>query len=374
MNQKDHLIIGLTGNIGSGKSSVLNMLRHLGAYGIDADALARKAFDQEDTAAMIKDRFGILDRKALALCVFNDEQALADLESIIHPHVKRMADILIASSALPVVVVEAIKLLESDLAALCDQIWVVAADEAQVVERLTKGRGMDRSQIMQRLANQSPITEKIDRADVIIHNNHTRENTWKQTEIAWHALQNFEKDNAFMAQTHTLYTPFLSHIVQPFSPAHERMRAMITAGKNMRCMPNSCYLNTEKLDNWVCDGFILTKEDVNAATNFSFWRLNTFEFVMQAFIDLALETQEDLPIFSPALAEQFAVTHRVESLTIVIPFAFKDSYKKGLKDQGFTAADEKLAENAQWRKAGYNVFYKQIWNLLADLEDTQSIK
>jgi dephospho-CoA kinase len=373
MNQKDHLIIGLTGNIGSGKSSVLNMLRHLGAYGIDADALARKAFEQEDTAAKIKDRFGNLDRKTMALRVFNDEQALADLESIIHPQVTRMADMLIANSALPVIVIEAIKLLESDLAALCDQIWVVAADEAQVIERLTKGRGMDRLQIMQRLANQSPVSEKADKADVIIHNNHTRENTWKQTEIAWHALQNLEKYKAFMTQTHTLYTPILSHIVQPFSPAHARMRAMITDGKNMRCMPGSCFLNTEKLDNWICDEFILTMEDASAATNFSFWRLSTFEFVMRAVIEPEQETQVGLPIFSPPLAEQFALTHRVESLTIVIPFPFKESNKKALKDQGFIAADEKLAENAQWRKAGYNVLKKQIWNLLADLEDIRPI-
>jgi dephospho-CoA kinase len=374
MKEKDHLIIGLTGNIGSGKSSVLNMLRHLGAYGIDADALARKAYEQEETAAKIKACFGNLGRKALAQHVFNDAQALADLESIIHPQVTRMAKMLIKHSALPVIVVEAIKLLESDLASMCDQIWVVAADEAQVVKRLIEARGMDRTEILQRLANQSPLTEKIGKADVVIQNNHTYKDTWEQTEAAWHALLHSEKHKNIRARTNALYSPFLRHIVQPFSTAHTRMRAMITEGQAIQWIPNIAEVSLDLMDKWVCHRMVFATEEVSDATQFSVWRMNTFDFVMQAVIKNTKETQTSQPYFLSVLAELFAVTHRVESLTIAVPSPFKRNDKQALENMGFMAVDEKHGENAGWLKAGYNVFYKQIWDLLADLEDMRPTK
>jgi len=369
MPEKKHLIIGLTGNIGSGKSTVLNMLRHLGAYGVDADALTRKAYQQEDIAARIKKCFGSLDRKVLAQRVFNDAQALADLEAIIHPQVTRIAHKLIAHAVLPVIVIEAIKLLESDLAALCDWIWVVAADDEQVIQRLVKGRAMDPLEIEERLTNQSPYKEKAEKADVVIQNGGTREETWKQIKTAWQNLMIAEKYPAISERTHALISPFSRHIVQPFSPAHMRVRAMIAEEQSMHLDPNDKTIPLEMLDEWVCDGIVFASGDVADGMHFSAWQLNTFNFNMHAAIEFGQDAPTGKGTLPPALAEQFARMHRVESLMIAIGLPLNESIKQDLEFRNFISANQKLAETTQWFKAGYNVFYKQIWNLLADLEN-----
>ncbi len=132
--QSECFIIGLTGNIGTGKSLIRKMLQHLGAYGIDADALAKEALNSNGHIAEevirclgrhVIDDSGKLDRAKIAHVVFNNEKSLIDLEKILHPLVFTAAGNLIRYTRLPIVVIEAIKLLESDLAGLCDSIWVV---------------------------------------------------------------------------------------------------------------------------------------------------------------------------------------------------------------------------------------------------------
>ena len=127
------IIIGLTGNIATGKSVVRKMLEHLGAYGIDADSLANRAIAKgspgyqpviEKFGTYILANDGQIDRLRLGRMVFSDEEALAQLELIIHPLVRQAIDILIRRSRINVVVIEAIKLIESGLADMCDSIWV----------------------------------------------------------------------------------------------------------------------------------------------------------------------------------------------------------------------------------------------------------
>ncbi len=147
---QNRFIIGLTGNIGTGKSLVRKMLQHIGAYGIDSDVLAHEALISGGPATeKFIQRFGIrvlddsgkIDRAKIARIVFNDKRSLIDLESILHPLVITAAENLIRRSPLPIIVIEAIKLLESDLVDLCDSIWVVDAKEEIVFERLASERG-----------------------------------------------------------------------------------------------------------------------------------------------------------------------------------------------------------------------------------------
>jgi dephospho-CoA kinase len=142
------LLIGLTGPIGCGKSTVAGMLGELGGTVIDADVLARRATDPgRGTLAQIRGRFGDnvfgpndeMDRAAVAAIVFDDPQALADLERIIHPEVRKMVDELLEKSATddaPFVVIEAIKLVEGGLATLCDEVWLVTCEPAEQLARL----------------------------------------------------------------------------------------------------------------------------------------------------------------------------------------------------------------------------------------------
>ena len=138
-------VIGLTGNIGTGKSVVRRMLEHLGAYGIDADALAHRAIAKgapgyQQVVQMfgrwVLAADGQIDRARLGKVVFSDPQALAELEKIIHPLVDQAIDILVRRATQPVVVIEAIKLLEVGLGKKCDSIWVPYAPAQEQAARL----------------------------------------------------------------------------------------------------------------------------------------------------------------------------------------------------------------------------------------------
>ncbi len=167
MTDSTPFVIGLTGPIGCGKSTIAGMLLGLGAVVIDADALAREATGPGAPALpRIRERFGgdvfeadgTLDRAALAAVVFEDPAALRDLEAIVHPDVRRRVEDALAAaagSAAMLVVVEAIKLIEGGLAARCDEVWLVECDPQTQRERLA-ARGMTVADVERRLATQGP--------------------------------------------------------------------------------------------------------------------------------------------------------------------------------------------------------------------------
>lgn len=187
-------VIGLSGNIATGKSVVRKMLEHLGAYGIDADALAHRAMAEgapgytvvlKTFGDWILDEEGQIDRTRLAKLVFADPHALEKLEAIVHPLVSHAVDLLVRRARQAVVVIEAIKLLETDLSAGCDTVWVVEAPEDQQISRLMHKRDLTEAAARQRIAAQSPQSLKLQAAKVVIHNNGSFEGTWEQVQNAW---------------------------------------------------------------------------------------------------------------------------------------------------------------------------------------------
>jgi len=187
-------IIGLTGNIATGKSVVRRMAEHLGAYTIDADALSHRVISKGAPGYQpVLDRFGTwlldkdgqIDRVKLGRLVFADGQALAQLEDIIHPYVLQAVDVLIKRATQSVVVIEAIKLLETDLRSKCDTIWVTDASQALQIERLVRKRGLSQDEAQQRIHSQSGQKEKLASAKVIINNNGSYDDLWKQVNDAW---------------------------------------------------------------------------------------------------------------------------------------------------------------------------------------------
>lgn len=187
-------IIGLTGNIGTGKSVVRRMLEHLGAFGIDADALSHRAIAKGAPGyAQVVSQFGRwiltedgeIDRVRLGRIVFSDPQALKVLEDIVHPLVSQAIDFIISRTKKPVIVIEAIKLLESDLKDKSDSIWVVYVPEKIQVDRLVKRRKMDEQEARQRIQSQSPQVIKMGAANVVINNDGSVEDTWKQVLRHW---------------------------------------------------------------------------------------------------------------------------------------------------------------------------------------------
>ena len=187
-------VIGLTGNIATGKSVVRKMLEHLGAYGIDADALSHRAIAKDAPGYQpVIDAFGSwiltpdgqIDRTRLGKIVFSDSEALEELEAIIHPLVRQAIDLLIRRASHKVIVLEAIKLLEGPLREACDNIWVTTTPMEIQLRRLRLKRGLSAEVARQRITAQPPQAEKIGAADVVIKNGGSFEETWKQVLDGW---------------------------------------------------------------------------------------------------------------------------------------------------------------------------------------------
>ncbi|MCB9451021.1 MAG: dephospho-CoA kinase [Anaerolineaceae bacterium] len=191
---KDKYVIGLTGNIAVGKSVVRQMLQHLGAYTIDADGLTHRAMSPGAPAYQpIVNTFGqfILDgekkinRALLGNVVFSQPVALAKLESIVHPIVGQAIAALVSRATQQIVVIEAIKLLEGQLADAVDEIWVVNAAPETQVKRLMEKRKMSEADAKLRVSTQNAQSDKLAKATVVINNDGNVEETWKQVQAAW---------------------------------------------------------------------------------------------------------------------------------------------------------------------------------------------
>jgi dephospho-CoA kinase len=166
------LRIGLTGPIGCGKSTVAGWLAAEGAAIVDADEVARAVTSPgEPAVATIAERFGAelmladgsLDRAALARIVFSDEARLRELEAIVHPAVRpRLLAAVEAAeqNGASIVAIEAIKLVEGGLAALCDEVWLVLCDAGDQRARLAD-RGMDPADAQRRIAAQAAIGDRL---------------------------------------------------------------------------------------------------------------------------------------------------------------------------------------------------------------------
>lgn len=193
-------VIGLTGNIGVGKSTVMALLAELGAVGIDADKVAHQVMEPGQPAyQQVVARFGRqiapddgpIDRGRLGQIVFTDPAALADLEAIVHPAVFQVIQRRVAEAGASIVVIEAIKLLEAGLSRqLCQQVWVVTAPREQQIQRLMQTRGLSEAEAALRIDAQPPQAEKLAQADVVIENGGSLDEVRAQVERAWLELRN----------------------------------------------------------------------------------------------------------------------------------------------------------------------------------------
>ncbi len=195
MNER--FIIGLTGNIATGKSAVMQMAKKRGAYTIDADQIVHQIFNenqavQEAIAGAfgpgVRSADGRINRPALGTIVFNDPKALKQLENIVHPAVYEAVIAMLAGTKTNVIIYEAIKLLESKFRNHCDQIWVTTCTRQKQLERLQIYRGMDEQTARARINAQSPQEEKIAAADVVIDTNGSLSETEEQFWKAWSSL------------------------------------------------------------------------------------------------------------------------------------------------------------------------------------------
>lgn len=190
-------IIGLTGGIASGKSTVSRILERLGAVVIDADQLAREAVMPDRSAhqaivaafgegVLLPD--GTIDRKALGRIIFADPSARKRLEAITHPAIRELAEQRLAElrrSGVSVAVYMAALLIEAGATDRVDEVWVVYVDRETQVRRVMARDGLSRSEAEQRLAAQMPMEEKAERGQVVINNNGTPEELERRVKGVW---------------------------------------------------------------------------------------------------------------------------------------------------------------------------------------------
>jgi dephospho-CoA kinase len=202
MRMAGHIpVIGLTGGIGTGKSTVTQMLAKLGAAVIDADKVGHQIY-QPDLPAWreIVDTFGAevlntdrtINRQALGKIVFADPEGLRRLNRIVHPKMfDRMVELIAevrAQGRMKAVVVEAAVLIEANWTPLVHQVWVVVASEAVVVERLAKQRHLSPAQVRTRIAAQLPDDERLKHAQVVIRNDGSLADVRGAVQRAWDQL------------------------------------------------------------------------------------------------------------------------------------------------------------------------------------------
>jgi len=190
-------VIGLTGNIATGKSTVVQMLQELGAEAIDGDALVHGLMGPgSPLAGEIREEFGeqtvnpdgSINRPELGKVVFSDPDKLKALETITWPPVLEAKRQAIESPGPDVLILDAIKLWESGMADDCDAVWVVSAGREQQIARIMGRNKVDRAEAERRIDAQPPQSEKIAKADVVIDNSGTLGETHAQVLAAWERL------------------------------------------------------------------------------------------------------------------------------------------------------------------------------------------
>ncbi len=188
--------LGVTGNIGSGKSTVARELGRLGAAVIDADALAREAVRDDRVKEQLAAAFGPdvfvdgeLDRTRLGAIVFGDARELEQLNAITHPWIRQRSDELVRQHEGAAVIVQDIPLLyENGLEAGLDAVVVVTAPLEERVRRVMQRSGLTREQVLERDARQMPLEDKAARADHVIDNARTPQELLVDVRALWEKL------------------------------------------------------------------------------------------------------------------------------------------------------------------------------------------
>ncbi len=210
-------VVGLTGNIGTGKSAIMKVAAKRGALTIDADKLVHGIQENnKDVQAAIGKAFGAdvllpngkINRPKLGSIVFADPAKMKQLEGIIHPAVREEMTTLVENATAPLVMIEAIKLLEGPTKDLCDIVWVANCGKFLQLQRLIISRGMDEDEAFKRIMGQNAQADKVAKADAVIDTTGTLAQTESQVnQLLDELLEVEDEPTAKSGQTSELSEP-----------------------------------------------------------------------------------------------------------------------------------------------------------------------
>jgi dephospho-CoA kinase len=191
-------VVGITGGIGSGKSTAAQLLGDLGAYVIDADKVGHDIYRPGsegwrrvvgDFGQQVVAADGTIDRKRLGSIVFSDRAALARLNALLHPligdEIRRLIESKRAGGWAGPIVVEAAILVEASWQSIFDEVWVVTADREAVIRRLASQRGLDRAAVQSRIGSQLGDEERCRHATVVVPNTGTVDDLRTELKRLW---------------------------------------------------------------------------------------------------------------------------------------------------------------------------------------------
>ncbi|MBM3136721.1 MAG: dephospho-CoA kinase [Chloroflexi bacterium] len=320
-------LIGITGPIGSGKSLVRKMLEHLGALTIDADELAHQAYIAGSPGfdlvvkrfgSQVLDEQGQVDRRVLGQMAFKDHHVLNDLENIVHPLVVNAVENILDFSPLPIVAVEAIKLLESGLKNLCDAIWIVDAPRQILTRRLIQSRGMSKNEVASRLENQADFSTYQDDRTVIIINDKGRIGLWNKVTAHWenlaHTSSRFSKALDWTKET---YQSFYMPLVQLSTQAAEDLNGHFPDNENL-----------EETFDFLCRHFIWETIPLISGRNLVISTLKNRSMKVLSLPD-QFDSQQLVMLFK--MIEDFATLHLCTHITV----PFYEEFKTLFREMGY---------------------------------------
>ena len=194
-------IIGLTGGIGSGKSTVSASMAELGAVIIDADKLGHEALKPDTKvwheivsafSRQVVSTNGTINREKLGAIVFSNTEARARLNQIMHPRIYDMVETQLKKyrrQGADIVVLEVPLLLEAGWASLVDEIWITTASETTILKRLKERRKLSEYESLARLRSQLPLGKRLEQADVVIDTEGTLEELKVKIKVLWQKIQ-----------------------------------------------------------------------------------------------------------------------------------------------------------------------------------------
>ena len=190
-------VIGLTGGIGTGKTHVSRLLEDLGAVVVNADLLGHEVYTPHSEGwhavvnafgnRIVADN-GEIDRRALGGIVFSDEEALQQLNAIMHPRIYALAEQrlnALAERGDTTAVLEAALLIEAKWTPLVNEVWVTVSPEADVIARLQQRNNLDEDAARSRINSQMPQAERVEHANVTIENNGSLEDLSSEVKNLW---------------------------------------------------------------------------------------------------------------------------------------------------------------------------------------------
>ncbi len=387
----DKYVIGLTGNIATGKSLVRRMLEHLGAYTLDADGLTHRMMEPQAPAykpivetfgKFVLNAEGQIDRQRLGAIAFSHPDALKMLEAITHPQIRQALDMLIQRTRHKIVVVEAIKLIETGLADQVDAVWVVNAAPELQLRRLMEKRKLSHAEAQKRIQIQNPQANKLARADVVIENQAAPETAWNQVQAAWKQIAIGAEESKAVDVVQTVQVP-PQPAPAPAAPAQEastkppaNAQQTLTSVDIKRPHPSD-FENIANLINQET-GSHLTKSDIMAKfgeKTFMLAEANDVTVGIIGFLVENLVTRVDEFVISanvsmPGIGQALiqAMEQASDELTSEVAFIFlaaSETEKKAIfEQQGYEELNMEEVRYPAWREA-VNEAYQENQVLLS---------